>query len=201
MGSSALSIAAGLFCLPAVYILRRLALSNLVRPMPAVMLALGAACCAAFLKSQASLSLDPRGAAIRGMVSVRLMLATFGVLLTVQRRAPADSYRSGAVPAVLLEVCGCSATRRFARSLALLLLAGTDLLRGFERVLYHKTYAAGGVLAAPTCISGRTERAPFHQIRSWRKSNAEMPEAHPVRPQRWGAMMIASPSGKSRFTW
>jgi hypothetical protein len=145
-------IAAGLFCLPAVYILRRLALSNLVRPMPVVMLALGAACCAALLKS----GLSPEA---RQRMVVRMMLATFGLVLLAKILFKVQVAHYGFalampaallstvtvldwIPALIARIGGSGAVFR-AGSLALLLLAGTDLLRGFERVLNHKTYAVG----------------------------------------------------------
>jgi hypothetical protein len=134
------------------YVLRRLALSNLVRPMPAVMLALGAACFAALLKP----GLSPEA---RQRMVMRMMLATFALVLLAKilfkvqvahygfaLAMPAALLSTVAVldwiPAMIARIGGSGAVFR-AGSLALLLLAGTDLLRGFERVLNHKTYAVG----------------------------------------------------------
>ena len=146
-------IAGGLLLLPALIILRRLAALNLVRPAPVLMLGVAVACFVAYLNP----GLKPEA---RKRMIVRSMLAVFGLVLMAKILFKVQIAHYGfalALPAALVSVAaaldwipsliarlGGSATVVRVAFLALLLLAGSQVLRSFDETLTRKTYAVGG---------------------------------------------------------
>src|SRR5262249_32630168 len=140
-------IAAGLFFLPAVYILRRLALSNLLRPMPVVLLALSLTCFAAVLKPGLSQEARERmvvrtmlatlGLVLLAKILLKVQVAHYGFALAMTAALLATVAILDWIPAMIARMGGSGAVFRTG-SLALLLLAGSDLLRNVDNSLNRK---------------------------------------------------------------
>ena len=94
------------------------------------------------------------------------------------------------IPALIARIGGSGAVFR-AGSLALLPLAGSDLLRGFERVLNHKTYAVG----SGSDLIRTDGRAHFINPLLEGNPTPIEPDGHPSRSSRGGHAELSFPPG------